>query len=76
MAAQAPTTTTLPPGADPAWSSSAQYQAGARVLFDGLPYQAKWYNSGDSPAAEPSDPSGSPWTPLFTIPGEPVTSSN
>jgi chitinase len=73
---QAPTTTTLPPGADPAWSSSAQYQAGARVLFDGLPYQAKWYNSGDSPAAEPSDPSGSPWTPLFTIPGEPVTSSN
>jgi chitinase len=73
---QAPTTTTLPPGTDPAWSPTAQYQAGARVLFGGLPYQAKWYNSGDSPAAEASDPSGSPWSPLFTIPGEPVSSSN
>jgi chitinase len=71
-----PTTTTLPPGTDPAWSPTTQYQTGAKVLFDGLPYQAKWYNSGDSPAAEPSDPSGSPWNPLFTIPGEPRTTSN
>lgn len=71
-----PTTTTLPAGTHPAWSPTAKYEAGARVLFDGLPYQAKWYNTGDSPAAEPSDPSGSPWSPLYTIPGEPVTASS
>jgi chitinase len=72
----APTTTTLAPGIDPAWSPTSPYKAGDRVLFNGLPYQAKWYNTGDSPAAEASDPTGSPWTPLFTIPGEPVTASN
>jgi chitinase len=72
----APTTTTLAPGTDPAWSSTAHYQIGDRVLFDGLPYQAKWYNTGNSPAAEPSDPTGSPWAPLFTIPGEPPTATN
>jgi chitinase len=72
----APTTTTLAPGTDPSWSPSTAYKAGVRVLFDGLPYQAKWYNTGESPAAEASDPTGSPWSPLFTIPGEPTSGSN
>ena len=71
----APTTTTLAPSTYPAWSPTAHYQAGQRVLLDGLPYQAKWYNTADSPAAEATNPSGSPWVPLFTIPGEPTNSN-
>ncbi|HTX01437.1 MAG TPA: chitinase [Acidimicrobiales bacterium] len=69
-----PTTTTLPVGTYPAWSPSVSYRAGADVLFAGLPYQARWYNQGQSPAAEASDPSGSPWQPLYRIPGEPTGS--
>jgi chitinase len=71
----APVTTTLPLGTYPAWSPAATYRAGAEVLFEGLPYQAKWYNQGDSPAAEAADPSASPWRPRFRIPGEPTGSS-
>ncbi len=67
----APTTTTLAPGMYPAWSPKSAYTPGTKVLFDGEPYQAKWYNQATSPAAEPTDPSGSPWKPLFSIPGEP-----
>jgi chitinase len=55
----------------PAWSPKSAYTPGTKVLFDGEPYQAKWYNQATSPAAEPTDPSGSPWKPLFSIPGEP-----
>lgn len=67
----APTTTTLPPTTAPAWSPKTVYQAGDEVLFDGLPYRARWYNVASSPAATVTDPTGSPWQPLFTIPGEP-----
>ena len=72
----APTTTTLAPSTYPAWSPTTHYTAGERVLLDGLPYQAKWYNTGDSPAAEATNPSGSPWSPLFTIPGEPSAATS
>lgn len=71
----APTTTTLAVGTYPSWSPSASYRAGQRVLFAGLPYQARWFNQADSPAAEPGDPSGSPWQPLFQVPGEPTGTS-
>jgi chitinase len=71
----APTTTTLPQGTYPSWGPNSTYQAGAKVLFAGEPYQAKWYNQGDSPAAEASDSSASPWNPLFSIPGEPSATS-
>lgn len=69
-----PTTTTLPPGTDPTWSPRTTYTAGQRVLFEGLPYQAKWYNVAQSPAAEATDPTSSPWEALFRIPGEPPLS--
>lgn len=72
---RAPTTTTLPASAYPAWSPSVHYQAGQRVLLNGLPYQAKWYNTADSPAAAATNPSGSPWSPQFTIPGEPSSTT-
>jgi len=66
-----PTTTTLPTGTYRTWSPSSTYTAGQRVLFGGLPYQAKWYNVAQSPAAEATNPTGSPWQALFTLPGEP-----
>ena len=69
---RAPTTTTLPKGTYPTWSATAVYQAGDRVLYEGKPYQAKWYNKATSPGAENADPTASPWQPRFTIPGEPT----
>jgi chitinase len=71
----APTTTTLAAGTYAAWSPSTTYRAGQRVLYGGLPYRAKWFNQAESPAAAASDPSGSPWQPLYRVPGEPSGSS-
>jgi chitinase len=67
----APELPKLPPGSYPAWSLRTAYQAGTEVLFGGLPYESKWDNQGVSPAGQAADPDGSPWTPMFTIPGEP-----
>jgi cellulose synthase/poly-beta-1,6-N-acetylglucosamine synthase-like glycosyltransferase/chitodextrinase len=67
----APQIPTLPAGTYPAWSVGTQYQAGVKVLYQGLAYQAKWVNQGVSPATESADPGGSPWKALYTIPGEP-----
>lgn len=55
---------TLPPGTYPDWSGTATYNTGDRVLFNGVPYQAKWWNTGQSPAAAASNPDSSPWVPL------------
>lgn len=55
---------TLEPGTFPDWSGSATYEKGARVLFDGLPYEAKWWTQGDSPQAAEIDPDSSPWMAL------------
>jgi cellulose synthase/poly-beta-1,6-N-acetylglucosamine synthase-like glycosyltransferase/chitodextrinase len=71
----APSIATLPAGTHPAWSVGTQYQAGDQVLYQGLPYQAKWSNQGTSPGTESSDPAGSPWEALYSIPGEPAGAS-
>jgi chitinase len=55
---------TLPPGTYPDWDGTDAYNTGTRVLFNGVPYQAKWWNSGSSPAAATSNPDTSPWVPL------------
>ncbi len=55
---------TLPAGTYPNWSGTAAYDTGTRVLFNGVPYQAKWWNTGQSPAAATSNPDSSPWVPL------------
>jgi chitinase len=55
---------TLPKGTYPEWSGSVAYDTGQRVFFKGLPYQAKWWTQGNSPAAASSNADGSPWTPL------------
>lgn len=55
---------TLPEGTYPDWSGDVSYDTGRRVLFKGIPYQAKWWNKGQSPAAASSNADGSPWVPL------------
>ncbi len=54
----------LPAGTYPEWSGDSAYEAGQHVLYEGIPYQAKWWNRGESPAAFASDTDGSPWIPL------------
>jgi len=55
---------TLPDGTYPDWTGTAIFEKGARVLFDGVPFEAKWWTQGDSPEAASSDPDSSPWVPL------------
>ncbi|QAV71245.1 glycosyl hydrolase family 18 [Salinibacterium sp. UTAS2018] len=57
---------TVPAGTYPAWDGTSVYEEGDRILFDGVPYESKWWNQGDSPAAFSSDPDGTPWIPLTT----------
>ena len=60
-------------GVTAVWAPATVYGRGDRVLFDGLPYQARWSTTGDAPSTEfPIDPDD-PWQPLFTVPGEPAT---
>ena len=55
---------TLPKGTYPEWAGTTQYDAGNIVLFNGIPYKAKWWTQGDSPAASTSNPTSSPWSAL------------
>ncbi len=55
---------TLPVGTYPKWSGQVVYEAGDRVLFDGIPFQSKWWNEGESPAASAANPDSSPWIAL------------
>ncbi|MGI9822652.1 chitinase [Agromyces sp. Marseille-Q5079] len=52
---------TVPPGTYPEWAGDVIYNQGDRVLFDGLPYEAKWWTQGDSPRESEVDPDSSPW---------------
>ena len=70
----APVIVRLSRGTYPAWTKSVGYKAGDKVLYLGLPYEAKWDNQGVFPQSENSDPAGSPWQPLYKIPGEPAAS--
>lgn len=55
---------TLAAGTYPDWTGTAVFEKGSRVLFDGVPFEAKWWTQGDSPEAASSDPDSSPWVPL------------
>ena len=55
---------TLPAGTYPDWAGTAIYEKGALILFDGVPYESKWWNQGESPDAAAADPDGSPWAVL------------
>ncbi len=52
---------TLPDGIYPTWEGIQIYNEGQRVMFDGMPYEAKWWNQGESPAAAAVNPDNSPW---------------
>ncbi|MEI4272991.1 chitinase [Klenkia sp. LSe6-5] len=55
-----------------AWDPTTLYTRGARVLFEGLPYEARWTVQATSPGVLfPIGPDEA-WAPLFTIPGEPA----
>lgn len=54
-------TPTMKAGTYPTWSVSATYRAGARVLYKGGGYQAKWYTHGAVPGIVVSDPGQTPW---------------
>lgn len=55
---------TLPKNTYPDWSGDKTYNTNDRVIFENTPYQAKWWNKGESPAAASSKASESPWAPL------------
>lgn len=57
----------LPGGTYPEWSGIVEYQGGQRVLFEGIPFQAKWWNQGQSPAASAANSDNSPWVPLTQV---------
>lgn len=54
----------LPPDIFPQWNGGAVYESGDRVMFEEVPFRAKWWNQGESPAASASNPDSSPWIPL------------
>ncbi|WP_246038613.1 carbohydrate-binding protein [Chitiniphilus eburneus] len=45
-----PNTTPAPATCYVAWSSGAVYNGGARVTYNGVNYEAKWWTQGDNPA--------------------------
>lgn len=55
---------TLSSGTYPEWTGLEIYEKGQRVLFEGTPFEAKWWNQGESPEASSSDPDGSAWVAL------------
>lgn len=55
---------TIAEGTYPEWNGTDAYDTSSRVMFENVPYQAKWWNRGESPAVASSNPNGSPWVPL------------
>lgn len=56
------------------WDPGVLYQRGDRVVFDGLPYEARWASRDMPPGTLfPIGPEEA-WSPLFTLPGEPAGS--
>ncbi len=68
----APTTTVT--GVSAQWTETTMYVRGQRVLYGGLPYQARWSTKGDLPSTDYPIGPDEPWLPLFTVPGEPANS--
>jgi chitinase len=62
-------------GGMPAWSRRQVYHAGDRVLYQGLPFVARWYVAATVPDTTlPADPVA-PWKPLFRAAGEPANAN-
>lgn len=68
------TPATVAQGTYPAWSLDQLYAQGDKVLFNGLPYEARWPNKSSAPSTLFPVGPDSAWNPLFTLAGEPSTS--
>lgn len=55
---------TLPADFYPAWKADVAYPAGKRVLYRGIAFEARWWNTATSPESSLVDPGGSPWAAL------------
>ncbi len=55
---------TVPEGVYAEWQGPSVYTKGDRVMFEGKPYEAKWWTQGDSPQASAVDRFASPWRKL------------
>ena len=62
---------TVAPGTHPEWDPTKLYQTGDEVLFNGLPFEARWPNKEEAPSVLFPVGPDSAWKPLFTLPGEP-----
>jgi chitinase len=51
---------TLPASTYPNWTGANQFDR-ARVLFDGVPFEAKWWNQAESRGSILLTPTSSPW---------------
>jgi chitinase len=69
----APRPSPMVTGVTEEWEPATVYSRGDRVVFDKLPYQARWSTTGDAPSTEYPVGPDDPWQPLFTVPGEPAT---
>jgi chitinase len=70
---KAPKPTPTVTGVTETWTPGTVYHKGNRVLFGGLPYEAKWTTKDDTPSTQFPTDADDPWQPLFTVPGEPAT---
>ncbi|HEY0534784.1 MAG TPA: carbohydrate-binding protein, partial [Actinoplanes sp.] len=61
-------------GVTASWDGMTVYVRGDKVLFQGLPYQARWSTKGDTPSTDFPVGPDEPWQPLFSVPGEPANS--
>ncbi|HEY3340268.1 MAG TPA: carbohydrate-binding protein [Propionicimonas sp.] len=55
---------TLPADFYPTWKADVAYPAGKRVLYQGVAFEARWWNTATSPESSLVDPGGSPWAAL------------
>jgi chitinase len=69
----APKPTPTVTGVKAKWELATVYAHSDRVLYNGLPYEARWSTKGDVPPTEYPIAADEPWEPLFTVPGEPAT---
>jgi chitinase len=65
------TPATVADGTHPDWTPAELYQTGDKVLFNGLPYEARWPNKEEAPSVLFPVGPDSAWKPLFSLPGEP-----
>ncbi|HTR75592.1 MAG TPA: chitinase [Solirubrobacterales bacterium] len=52
----------------PIWRSSAAYESGYKVVWQGTIYEAAWWNQGTVPGTVAGDAPNGPWQPIGPVP--------